>query len=1313
MTSKQPVKLASTSDVADKHPLGSFEQSITEKNMHSGSREPNIYTQFIIDDEGKMTAEDLEYSSALMKAVDEALVNALDHAIRMKGASDKELQVSMIRVTFNVETGEISIYNSGQGVPIEFHSEAGKYLPEVFFSEGYNGTNVKKSATMTIGGTNGIGIKLTNSHSLYFKLKTVHKRFVAHYYSPKGVSISYEKYKRALARGLNVKTAELFDAYYEYSQAWQGLSNASEPKLYKIAPKRPYTKITFMPDYTGLFKTDFEDNKGTIERLIKTRVYMASIFIGWIGGRCKMYYNDQKVPVNTFKGLCGAFPPDMSVFEINLKSTQNSDYLWNIVLIIGPHNKTINGFAPQLTNINGIVCQSGKHTDKIIEIIHGKVKHLLKQEFGDAITRLQKAYIYNNLFIFGNYLVPGEIWDSQRKDNATGIPLAYLRGFKLEEALEAPAKKVAALVKAEMNPAKKAKPNKYVKIVNGPDIYDAKMAGATKKKRAKACYLLVPEGLSSLKFCVNGYSYRDTKTGKYNYDPSYVGAITLGGVIANIKKWYIESISGRRVKIDFEGENNSYEGLDASLDGEGANFDQEYANDINFGPDELNAYFDAEKVITLKQKLLDNKFFTNFLNMTGLNINYSYSKSDPDYDRQISELRYDAIVCCVDQDHDGKGLIFSLILNIFVTFWPNLFNYGFIRRFETPIIRLYPKKKTGAFIEFQHMFQYQKWAADNPDENKNYEVKYLKGLAGNTKLEAQRLFKDFDKKLFVYKYDKRAQKVFNDFFGPNSEPRKEFLRRPQEQIPYRLLDRQLSTHKVCVSDHVWYELGAHQKYRLERSIPSAIDGLVSVNRKILFTGLKIWARNNKEVKVANLQAIVQTTTEYAHGDAPLVKAIFKCMFICSGGGKQLPFLVPCGTGSSRSDGGAKNPAARYVYTKLNKGLTNLLYPTDDAQLLDYKVEENHKIEPRYYVPILPMAILESISAPACGWQIKCWGRCALEVIKKLKILIFIDKRDKCIIKTRHIMPLKLCECNYDGYSTYYKGKKTSFGRYYLTDRSIIITELPLRIWYDKYINMLNKKKMKVTIDDKVHQVFDDIHSSSNDDTIRIEVVFSAPKNGFDPIEYINNNFGDQLIDCYVDYFHLYTLMDDQLNFLDTNGDVREFGSYEEVMANWYHIRRDMYARRIDRQLIIKRLEILRQKNVVKFIEVFSAMTTGIKKCQDATEAHEFMQAQGFIGFNSANYLKLAEFATEDIEAKVLHEGPSYGYLLDKITASQAIKAKLASLRARVEALEADFEAYKRLVNSGPFKGAQIWLNELEKAYTVISAGKASGWTAEE
>ena len=80
--------------------------------------------------------------------------------------------MSTIKVNISKE-GEITIYNDGQGIPIEKHKKEGVYIPELVLGHLLTGSNFDDSLSKVTGGRNGYGAKLTNIFSKNSLLKLV------------------------------------------------------------------------------------------------------------------------------------------------------------------------------------------------------------------------------------------------------------------------------------------------------------------------------------------------------------------------------------------------------------------------------------------------------------------------------------------------------------------------------------------------------------------------------------------------------------------------------------------------------------------------------------------------------------------------------------------------------------------------------------------------------------------------------------------------------------------------------------------------------------------------------------------------------------------------------------------------------------------------------------------------------------------------------------------------------------------------------------------------------------------------------------
>ena len=81
-----------------------------------------------------------------------------------------------IRVSIDKQSGEISIYNNGDGIDAEILKEHDMYPVQLIFGELLTSTNYDKTEQKVIGGKNGYGAKLINIFSTSFKVESVDRK---------------------------------------------------------------------------------------------------------------------------------------------------------------------------------------------------------------------------------------------------------------------------------------------------------------------------------------------------------------------------------------------------------------------------------------------------------------------------------------------------------------------------------------------------------------------------------------------------------------------------------------------------------------------------------------------------------------------------------------------------------------------------------------------------------------------------------------------------------------------------------------------------------------------------------------------------------------------------------------------------------------------------------------------------------------------------------------------------------------------------------------------------------------------------------
>ena len=133
-------------------------------DTYIGSIETITDKMWVFSD-GLMVEKEVTYVPGLYKIFDEILVNAADN--KQRDASMKE-----IRVSINRETGELSVWNDGKGIPVEMHKEHNVYIPELVFGHLLTGENFADEQQRVVGGRNGYGAKLANIFSMKFSVGT-------------------------------------------------------------------------------------------------------------------------------------------------------------------------------------------------------------------------------------------------------------------------------------------------------------------------------------------------------------------------------------------------------------------------------------------------------------------------------------------------------------------------------------------------------------------------------------------------------------------------------------------------------------------------------------------------------------------------------------------------------------------------------------------------------------------------------------------------------------------------------------------------------------------------------------------------------------------------------------------------------------------------------------------------------------------------------------------------------------------------------------------------------------------------------------
>lgn len=340
-------------------------------------------------------------------------------------------------------------------------------------------------------------------------------------------------------------------------------------------------------------------------------------------------------------------------------------------------------------------------------------------------------------------------------------------------------------------------------------------------------------------------------------------------------------------------------------------------------------------------------------------------------------------------------------------------------------------------------------------------------------------------------------------------------------------------------------------YTIEsRAIPSIIDGLKSSSRKVIHASTDVWKTGSeKTLKVFQLSGYVANKVYYHHGDSSLNTTIIN---LAQKFKNNVPLLEEDGQfGSLRSP---QPGAPRYIGTKLSPIFKSIF---KDFDLLDYKEEEGDQIEPEFFLPIIPMLLVNGSSGIAVGFSSNILSRDINDIINKCESII----KGKGI---RTIKPYMNCFNGEFIQDTENHKKWYIRGKFDRTNTTTIkITELPPSMTYEKYEDILDK-------------LIDDKHIVSYDDNCKDNIDYT--------IKFTRSNLSSYEDNDLIKLLKLEESSTEIFSTLDEKGKLKIFENAEEILIYFTKFRLEFYQNRKDFLLDKKNKELKVLSNRGRFIK---------------------------------------------------------------------------------------------------------------------------------
>ena len=626
------------------------------------------------------------------------------------------------------------------------------------------------------------------------------------------------------------------------------------------------------------------------------------------------------------------------------------------------------------------------------------------------------------------------------------------------------------------------------------------------------------------------------------------------------------------------------------------------------------------KLLNVKDQTIDkianNDEIVKLKKILGLESTKDYSK-----DFAVWPLRYGKVMIMTDQDVDGSH-IKGLIINYFDTFHPGLLKRGFITCMITPIVKVTKGKQVKLFYSEP---DYYKWKEAH-NNGKGWKAKYYKGLGTSDAKEAKEYFNSPRIVSYDWTTDLSPESIDLAFNKARSDNRKTWI---ETHNPKNTLDNTLE--QVTYEDFFNKEFILFSLYSVKRAIPCLVDGHKPSQRKVVFSCLKRNLVN--EIKVAQLAGYVSEHSGYHHGEASLMGTIIKLSqnYV---GSNNINLLMPNGQFGTRLMGGEDHASPRYIFTELNP-LTKMLYSDLDKPLLNYLDDDGTSIEPEYYVPILPIVLINGCNGIATGWSttVPCYN--------PIDILTMMEK--------------KLTGNPYPEITPWYNGftgtitkvndhQYMSKGKYMkVSANTIRIIELPIGTWTDRYIkfiesllpdsalvnlkkgrkgakgkgkggrksatkNSVVKGKKGDAKKKKTDEIVTDVKNNSTEADVHITIRFKSALTLMRLMKEPRDKYG---VDSVEKMFKLTSNINTSNMMLVTkDGIVKKYNSPYEIMDDFFDVRMEYYKRRKAYMLdnIKKELTLVSYK--VTFIREILNDTIDLRK-KKRQVINELLKSKGY------------------------------------------------------------------------------------------------------
>jgi len=1288
------------------------EHVLQRPNMYMGAVQSETDHMFVVaeetddfddiqeDENGKhdIIQKKITFVPALYKIFDEVIVNAGDHHVRMSekielqkniknGTAKPNPKISLdyvyhpvknIIVNVDPVLGTIMVENDGDGIDVAFHNIEQMYIPQMIFCTLLTSGNYDQNEDRKVGGMNGMGAKLANIMSTEFIIETIdaHRKLY---------------YKQICRNNLSV---------------------IEPPIIQKVpASAKPFTRFTFKPDFKRFGMTDLNSND-TI-RLIKKRAYDIA---GLSDGHYKVSYNGQEIVLKSFERYIDMYIGSRGNCRRQFLKSGND---WEIAVSASDGTPQQVSFVNKICTYNG-----GKHVRHVADNIAKKLLALITSK---STAKIQPTLqqLKDNMFIFINCSLVNPDFDNQTKDSLKTNVANFSSKCEITDDF------IEKLAKPNMNIVNNAKKLAQFRAdkdmsksdgksgshaVRVPKTVDAIYAKGNVEQRQK-CVLIFVEGLSAKTCLTSALGALDVDQQKY------YGIMPLKGKIVNPKSkndaiieensevHKLKQMIGLKQGVDYSDPENRKKlrygrimiMTDADVDGDHIrgliiNLFHEYWHEllqidgfvfsvltpnvtIVQGKKTIKKFHSLVEYDTWKkspESLTIGKWKPEYFKGLG--------SHTPDQAKEwfIENKTQDMSWSC--EPFDDADPILKEIANRFTVekIKPLKMKMKLKLKVKQPITDIKSDDEINDESESENDYQ---------SETEDFE----------TELKIEPTLDSLKTEKYVQQYIHHftdSKKSLSDLaiqlaFSPKlADCRKGLIntykkRLAEDNVNYAITDSNVMSYYDFIT-HKFVQFSADD---IHRSIPSMVDGLKPVQRKVIYRCLD--ANIKSKIKVSQLAGQIAEHTDYHHGEVSMVGTIVK-MAQDYVGSNNLNLLHPEGQFGSRIENGDDASADRYIHTFLCP-FTEHIYNKNDTMLYKYNDNNGKPIEPVQFVPVIPMVLINGALGIGTGWSTAVPQFNPHEIIFNIRQYISGNPMYEMIPWFR----------GYRGrIEEVKKGRFLVRGRWTkISPTEIEIDELPVGSIFCKsfsdYKTFVESMIAGTPIPEQtnkngrrkkpIKQILKDVECLINAEYIKCKLIFPTA-------ESLNTAISD--VDEFEMIFKLRTIINTgNMHLHDENGLIRNYSSPLEILESFCKVRLHYYDLRRNYLLSELDREITRLSEKIRFISYIfdpahELKTHGVSynRLLQLLEKYDFKKLAGPPKKQLAN--KIVDDVPDD-EGGNEDETKTYNYLTS-ITIRHTTLEELQKLKNELQRFVDDKDS---LTSKTP---QNMWLDDLKVVSNGIS-----------